>query len=106
MRCANWARGVESETKTYTNEQMDFYAGLKREVVEIPASKPDIILLVIESLSSINSMKVSGKTRTNAQRYGVLEGEEESLCRIEFDSMKKQWTDWFLKIRPDAELLD
>lgn len=45
---------------SYSLEQMDFYSGLKRESVEIPESRPDIILLVVESLSSINSMKVSG----------------------------------------------
>ena len=45
---------------SYSEEQIEFYASQLRDDVEIPATKPDIILLVIESLSSINSKKVSG----------------------------------------------
>lgn len=44
---------------SYTAEQAGFYIGMEREAVAIPAAKPDIILLVIESLSSINSKKTS-----------------------------------------------
>ncbi|HEY5776381.1 MAG TPA: sulfatase-like hydrolase/transferase [Xanthomonadales bacterium] len=44
----------------YSNEEIGFYAGQKPETAAIPASKPDIILLIVESLSSINSRKVSG----------------------------------------------
>ena len=55
----------------------------------------------------IDSMTISELTRTNGLRDpDVLKPKEESDCRIEFDQMKKQWTEWFLKIRPGAELLD
>jgi hypothetical protein len=55
----------------------------------------------------IDSIKISGTSRTNSQRDpGILKSTEKSLCRAEFDSVKQKWTDWFLKIRPDAELLD
>jgi len=55
----------------------------------------------------IDSMSISEKTRTNALRDpDVLKTQEKSDCRIEFDDMKKKWTEWFLKIRPGAELLD
>ncbi len=57
----------EPPVSSYSAEQIAFYAGLDRETVEIPASKPDIILLIIESLSSINSKRVSGST-------GMLDG--------------------------------
>ena len=53
--------GPQAPVSSYSAEQIEFYAGLDREVVEIPVSKPDIILLVMESLSSINSEKVSGR---------------------------------------------
>ncbi|MCP4048298.1 MAG: sulfatase-like hydrolase/transferase, partial [Gammaproteobacteria bacterium] len=45
---------------SYSEEQINFYASYAHDSVEIPAAKPDIILLVVESLSSINSTKVSG----------------------------------------------
>ncbi len=45
---------------SYSEEQIEFYASHAHDAVEIPAMKPDIILLVVESLSSINSTKVSG----------------------------------------------
>jgi phosphoglycerol transferase MdoB-like AlkP superfamily enzyme len=51
---------VIGSQKPYSNEQIEFYSGLDQGNVDIPASEPDIILLVIESLSSINSKKVSG----------------------------------------------
>ena len=55
----------------------------------------------------IDSMEVSPRTRENAVRDpGVLASDEENSCRYEFDSIKEKWTDWFLKIRPGAELLD
>lgn len=44
----------------YSGAEIAFYAGLKREAVDVPVSRPDIILLVLESLSSINSKKASG----------------------------------------------
>ncbi len=46
-------------TSSYTPEQIAFYAGLPEAVVSIPVSRPDIILLIIESLSAINSEKIS-----------------------------------------------
>lgn len=46
---------------SYSEEEIAFYAGLKQEAVIIPQSKPNIILLVVESLSSINSNKMSGR---------------------------------------------
>ncbi len=45
---------------SYSEEQIEFYASHAHDAVEISATKPDIILLVVESLSSINSTKVSG----------------------------------------------
>ena len=55
----------------------------------------------------IDSMTISEKTRTNGLRDpDVLTAKESSECRVEFDQMKEQWTEWFLKIRPGAELLD
>lgn len=45
---------------TYTEEQISFYAMQAQQRSYIPALKPNIILLVIESLSSINSKRVSG----------------------------------------------
>jgi len=44
----------------YSDEQTAFYAELTQPVVAIPESKPNIILLIVESLSSINSQKTSG----------------------------------------------
>lgn len=54
--------GIVSRKMTllYSDQEIEFYDGLKREAADIPVSKPDIILLIIESLSSINSEKVSG----------------------------------------------
>lgn len=46
---------------SYSAREMKFYAGLKREDVEVPASRPDIILVLVESLSSIHSKKTSGR---------------------------------------------
>jgi phosphoglycerol transferase MdoB-like AlkP superfamily enzyme len=47
------------ELASYSDAEMAFYAGFKPDTVNIPDSKPDIILLVVESLSSINSQKTS-----------------------------------------------
>jgi len=52
--------GPQPAVPVYSAQQIGFYAALKQEEVAIPAAKPDIILLVIESLSSINSKKTSG----------------------------------------------
>ena len=45
---------------SYSDQEIAFYAGLKRKAAAVPVSKPDIILLIVESLSSINSEKASG----------------------------------------------
>ncbi len=45
----------------YSEEQIRFYASLDRTPVEVPAEKPNVILLVVESLSSINSKLLSGR---------------------------------------------
>jgi hypothetical protein len=64
-------RAFESQTpvSSYSTEQLDFYAGLRQDKAGIPVSRPNIILLVIESLSSINSKKISGQVGT-----GLLDG--------------------------------
>lgn len=66
------AYGSQSPVSSYTAEELGFYAGLKPDKAGIPASRPNIILLVIESLSSINSKKVSGQVGT-----GLLDGFDE-----------------------------
>ncbi len=55
--------GIKPQTpvSSYSTEQIDFYVSLEVESTIIPATKPDIILLVVESLSSINSKKISGR---------------------------------------------
>lgn len=53
--------GDGQQINIYSDEEIAFYAGLKREPVVIPGKSPNIILLVVESLSSINSNKVSGE---------------------------------------------
>lgn len=55
----------------------------------------------------IDSLSVSQSTRTNSVRDpDVLTDDQKNLMQAEFTSVKKKWTDWFLKIRPGAELLD
>ena len=54
----------------YTEEEISFYAGLRPATTLIPPSKPNIILLVVESLSSINSNSMSGMP-------GLLDGFDE-----------------------------
>jgi len=44
----------------YSTRQIEFYSGLIKPPVTIPAAKPDIILVIVASLSAINSYKVSG----------------------------------------------
>ncbi len=51
--------GPQQVAKSYSEAEVAFYTGLQREKAVIPASKPDIILLIVESLSSINSRKLS-----------------------------------------------
>jgi phosphoglycerol transferase MdoB-like AlkP superfamily enzyme len=64
----------QGPVSSYSKDQLDFYAGLKQEAVMVPAAKPDIILLVIESLSSINSTRVSGQGDL-LQRFDQLTSE-------------------------------
>jgi hypothetical protein len=52
--------GPQPVVSAYSDEEIAFYADLKRESAAIPASKPNIILVVVESLSSINSNRTSG----------------------------------------------
>ena len=56
----------------------------------------------------IDSMKLSRTTRDNARRDpGPLERDSPqiiSTMRSEFNSMENRWSDWFLKIRPNAQL--
>ena len=52
--------GSRQAVTSYSAAEVQFYTALKREAVAPPPSKPDIILLIVESLSSINSKKVSG----------------------------------------------
>ena len=55
----------------------------------------------------IDSLSVSPATNTNAKRaLAALSDDEKNLMQSEFALIKKKWTDWFLKIRPSAELLD
>lgn len=55
----------------------------------------------------IDSLKISATTQKNAVRdSSVLSQEEKNSMMLEFGSVKTKWTDWFLKIRPGAELLD
>ncbi len=66
------ALGSQTPVSSYSAEQLGFYAGLKQDKADIPASRPNIILLVFESLSSINSKKVSGQVGS-----GLLDGFDE-----------------------------
>jgi lipoteichoic acid synthase len=52
--------GRRQPVTAYTPEEIAFYSVFGPAPASIPASKPDIILLVVESLSSINSEKLSG----------------------------------------------
>ena len=55
----------------------------------------------------IDSMKLSDETIENARRdRDVLKKEPELEARIrsEFRQMERKWSEWFLRIRPDAEL--
>lgn len=52
--------GSQQLATSYSASEMRFYAALKGEAATPPPRKPDIILLIVESLSSINSNRVSG----------------------------------------------
>jgi hypothetical protein len=54
----------------YSAGQIAFYSDKFPEPADIPPSRPDIVLLVIESLSSINSKRTSGSS-------GILDGFDE-----------------------------
>ena len=47
-------------SEVYSEEDVQFFTGLKHSAAIIPETRPNVILLVVESLSSINSAKVSG----------------------------------------------
>lgn len=53
--------GNSQEETTYTREEVEFYQGLQTNKTLVPDAKPDIILVIVESLSSINSKRVSGQ---------------------------------------------
>ena len=56
----------------------------------------------------IDTMKLSQTTRDNARRDpDALERDAPlvvTAMRSEFNSMERRWSDWFLKIRPNAQL--
>lgn len=52
--------GPQRQISSYSGGQITFYDGLKPKIAKIPVAKPDIVLLIVESLSSINSKKVTG----------------------------------------------
>ena len=55
----------------------------------------------------IDSMKLSKTTIENARRKPSQLAKDpgiEASMRAEFNSMEKRWSEWFLKIRPDAQL--
>ncbi len=56
-------RGISS----YTRDQLEFYASARLGAVEFSDDDPNIILLIVESLSSINSYKVSGELKLLSQ---------------------------------------
>lgn len=51
---------AQKDVSNYSKQQIAFYADQGQQGAEIPAAKPNIILVVVESLSSINSNKTSG----------------------------------------------
>jgi len=51
---------AQKDVSNYSKQQIAFYAEQSQQGAEIPAAKPNIILVVVESLSSINSGKTSG----------------------------------------------
>lgn len=56
----------------------------------------------------IDTMPLSESTRRKSEDFYLIDasGNDAEIMRSEYDSLKKQWTEWFLKIRPDADLLD
>ena len=54
-----WLRA--QPTSTYTPAQRRFYATAEPDPVEFTSPDPDLVLLIVESLSSINSQRTSGE---------------------------------------------
>jgi hypothetical protein len=54
----------------------------------------------------IDSLEISELARNGSPEPGILSPADRTSIRLEYNDMKRQWTEWFLKIRPDAELLD
>ncbi len=55
----------------------------------------------------IDSLPISDASRNNSRRDpDALTEDDKTNLRAEYKNVKQQWTEWFLKIRPDAELLD
>ncbi len=52
--------GPQAVVSDYSQEQITFYANLHQQKSGVPATRPNIILVIVESLSSINSDKTSG----------------------------------------------
>lgn len=52
--------GSQRQLSSYSSGQIKFYDDLEPGFAKIPAAKPDIVLLVVESLSSINSKMLTG----------------------------------------------
>jgi len=52
--------GPQPVVSDYSQEQIAFYAKLHQQKSAVPATRPNIILVIVESLSSINSDKTSG----------------------------------------------
>ena len=55
----------------------------------------------------IDNMPLSQETRLKSEDVYMIAGNSDrERMRAEYDTLKRQWTQWFLSIRPDAELLD
>jgi hypothetical protein len=54
----------------------------------------------------IDTMNLSAETRRKAADPYSVKSEDVAKMRAEFDKLKKGWTTWFLKIRPNAEFFD
>lgn len=56
----------------------------------------------------IDTMPLSDETRRKSEDPYLIRADtdDERQMREEYDSLKRQWTDWFLRIRPNADLLD
>jgi hypothetical protein len=54
----------------------------------------------------IDSMNLSVQTRKKSEDPYLITEADIRPIRAEYEDMKQKWSEWFLKIRPDAELLD